>query len=441
MGLIYNNKKIRPDSLKAISVSALTATNISALFILQWLVTVTIGPGPETDAFFAGLLIPQLVTAIVITAVINVLLPLFSQADDAGRMLPAVIARFVLLSVPASMMLTVLAEPFVFTVFPGFDLATSNLAASLLRIQSWALPFMTLNGVLYSYNYSKGRNILVEFVTLSGTILCVLYIWQRLGQDGIVAAAVAMIIRFSVPSLVFFPYRMKWWGRVGGDGKFLRQFWSQVKPLMIGSSYYKIDILVDRLLTSMAAPGTMTLFNLAQQVHVSGNLVFNKAVFNPMMVKLAMCDKSGDMQSFWNEMKRKTVFATIFSACCLAICLFFGESILALLFEFKSFSYANVQILYTIVLLLGGVLMGGMLGQVWSAYFYAKRNTVLLTKIGVVGFTFGLFLKLIGFLFWGIYGLAIMTSVYYLMNFIIMVAVILYERLGCEKLKKEPTSA
>jgi peptidoglycan biosynthesis protein MviN/MurJ (putative lipid II flippase) len=60
--------------------------------------------------------------------------------------------------------------------------------------------------------------------------------------------------------------------------------------------------------------------------------------------------------------------------------------------------------------------VGGAMGQILSTSFYAKGNTQTPTRIGVIGFTIGLFFKGIGFYIAGVTGIAVGTSLYLLMN-------------------------
>src|SRR5229473_1794315 len=47
----------------AVSLGAISATAITIAFFNQWFIIVTLGPGRATDALFAGLAVPQLVLA------------------------------------------------------------------------------------------------------------------------------------------------------------------------------------------------------------------------------------------------------------------------------------------------------------------------------------------------------------------------------------------
>ena len=76
----------------------------------------------------------------------------------------------------------------------------------------------------------------------------------------------------------------------------------------------------------------------------------------------------------------------------------------------------GMQSLWVTLLCLGGLLVAGALGQVLSSTFYAIGDTRSPTRIGMIGFSVGIVLKISGFLFAGIQGIALGTSAYSILN-------------------------
>ena len=65
---------------KNFKLSILAATNIAIIFVYQWYVLIQIGPGKITDAFFAGMMVPQIISAIFSASLANALIPIFAAA-------------------------------------------------------------------------------------------------------------------------------------------------------------------------------------------------------------------------------------------------------------------------------------------------------------------------------------------------------------------------
>ena len=76
----------------------------------------------------------------------------------------------------------------------------------------------------------------------------------------------------------------------------------------------------------------------------------------------------------------------------------------------------RVEYLWWLLLLLSGVWIGGVVGQILSTAFYAQADTRTPTLVGVAGFSVAIGLKLMAFRWGGIRGLALAASAYYLLN-------------------------
>ena len=91
----------------------------------------------------------------------------------------------------------------------------------------------------------------------------------------------------------------------------------------------------------------------------------------------------------------------------------FGRPVLGLIFGRGEFSADRVAHLWWLLLLLSGVWVGGAVGQILSTSFYAQGDTRTPTRVGIVGFTLAIALKLVAFRGYGIEGLALAASAYY----------------------------
>ena len=99
--------------------------------------------------------------------------------------------------------------------------------------------------------------------------------------------------------------------------------------------------------------------------------------------------------------------------------LLIGHWVLSFIFSFKKFTTNDVHKLWWLLVLLGGYLIGGLIGSVTSSSFYAKGDTVTPTKIGAVLFTLYIPVKIFCYLKFGISGLAISISTYYVISFMV----------------------
>ena len=94
----------------------------------------------------------------------------------------------------------------------------------------------------------------------------------------------------------------------------------------------------------------------------------------------------------------------------------FGQTMLDLLVGYGNVSANNVAQLWWIMIWLGGMFVGGAMGQISSSAFYASGDTITPTRIGIYSYTFYIPLKITLFYYFGLIGLALTTSMFLLVN-------------------------
>jgi peptidoglycan biosynthesis protein MviN/MurJ (putative lipid II flippase) len=84
----------------------------------------------------------------------------------------------------------------------------------------------------------------------------------------------------------------------------------------------------------------------------------------------------------------------------------------------------NVYTFRLVMIALAGAFAGGVSGQVVSGAFYAAGNTRTPTKVSALVYTLYLPLKIAVFLRYGLVGLAVTVSAYFVTNFLIQLFVL-----------------
>ena len=407
---------------QTIQLGILSAGNISIAFLFQWYVLTQLGPGIETDALFAGMTIPQLVLAVISGSLMHVLVPILagesetSLRHDAWGLLILVGGLFGFLAI----VLYVAAPWWIPITVPGFNDVGKDLTINLTRIQLIGMVFTAINGVQWAAYHARQQFIWAEFAPILSSILgLALLIWV-LPKYGVIAAAWISTVRMALLTLLLAP----------GMGKPIRpnlksiaieKTWLRIKPLLLGTAYYKTDPLVDRFLLSTANSGSLSLFYLAQQIYGAVSQVINKAIAAPLVPLLSKLHKAGDIKGFQRAYYRKLWQISGISLVGLLFLGLFGQSILVLLIGHGNVSPSNVSELWWIMLWLGGMFFGGALGQICSTSFYACGDTKTPTLLSIITYTIYIPCKVTFFYFYGVEGLAITTSTYYLSNLTLLI--------------------
>lgn len=403
----------------AIRLGVLSIANLAFAFLLQSYVLVKLGPGVETDALFAGMTLPQLVLAVVSGSLMHVLVPLLSSDNDeqvrrdAWGFLTVVAAVFG--AIAAVLWLT--AQWWVPLTVPGFNEEGVRLTVLLTRIQLIGMTLTAVNSVQVATYHARQLFLWAEFSpVIAGAIAFVLLIYAA-PRFGVVSIAWILVLRAALQT-VFLARRLGRPMRPQLRSPAIRDAWRRVAPLLLGTTYYKSDLLVDRFLLSMADAGRLSLYSLALQLYGAGGQVLNRAVAAPAVPALSRLHKAFDVPSFRRLYNRRLLE-------CGAVCLLFtallvliGRPALSLVFAHGRLDSDDVNVLWHMMLWLAGMFVGGALGQLSSASFFAIGDTRTPTRFGMYSYTAYIPLKLLLFHLFGFGGLAMATSAFVIVNFL-----------------------
>jgi putative peptidoglycan lipid II flippase len=402
---------------QTIQLGTLSVLNIGIAFLFQWYVLTQLGPGVETDALFAGMTLPQLVLAVISGSLMHVLVPLLAGEDedklrhDAWGFLFLIGGLFGLLAI----ILYVTATWWIPLTVPGFSYAGKVLTVELTRIQLIGMVFSAINGVQWATYHARQHFVWAEVTPILASTFSLLLLILTLPHFGVVAAAWIGTMRIALQSLLLAPGM----GRpVWPDLKStsLQKAWKRIKPLLFGTIYYKTDPLVDRFLLSTASSGSLSLYYLAQQIYTAASQVLNKAIAAPLVPLLSKLHKAEDSKKFKRAYNQKLLQVGVICFFVLLTLGLFGKATLNFLLGYGDVSAKNVKELWWIMIWLSGVFVGGTLAQISSSSFYAKGDTKTLVRISMISYTGFIICKVVAFYFWGILGLSIATSMYYLTN-------------------------
>lgn len=406
---------------QAVTLAGLSALNVALSFVYQWYVFVVLGPGWQTDALFAGMTIPLLVLGTISGSLTHVLVPLLATEDretyrrDAWTFVCGIALLFGVFAI----VLGLTAPHWVPLTVPGFDERGTQLTIRLLRIQLIGVVLSAVTGALWSALHARRRFVWAEVSPVASGLLAFPILLLGLPALGVAAAAYAFVARTLLQTVLLLPalggFCRPAWGTPA-----VREAWRRLRPLLLGSSYYKLEVFVDRFLASLAPAGGLSLLHLAQQLYAAGHTVLNTALAAPAVPRLASHAHERDWTLFRRLSRQRLGLMLAAGGIAVAAAAVVGRPLLSLLFGHGRFGPEEITHLWWLVLALGGMFLGGVAGQILALSFYALGDTSTPTRIGVVGFTLGIGLKVGGFYLFGVLGIALGTSVYYLLNAVLL---------------------
>ncbi|MCC7207905.1 MAG: virulence factor MviN [Anaerolineae bacterium] len=405
----------------SIALGILTILNLLANLLIQWYVLVIVGPGLQTDALVASLTLPQIVLAVIGGSTIFVLVPLLTGLQGAELRHDFWNFMWVICGFFGALAIVIaLTTPWwVGVLFPGFGESGLALAEELARIQAAAMVFTAAASTLRALHHSQRRFIFAETVLFVTSGLSLVLILWALPRYGIISVGWITLFRAVVQaSLLMSSVPIPSVPQLNTPS--MRLAWRRLRPLLIGSTYYKADPLIDRFFASITAPGGLSLLYLAQQLYSLALQVFVTAVSTPATPTLSAAAKACDWVEFRRVYRQKLALMFGIPVIGSVGLLIFGRPVLTLLVGRGQVTAENVDTLWILMIALLGVPVGGSAGQILSTAFYAKGDTITPTRIGVVGFTFGIGVKILAFYLFGLVGIAIGATLYYGLNLILL---------------------
>jgi putative peptidoglycan lipid II flippase len=396
-------------------LAALAAGNIGISFVFNWYLVAVLGPGRDTDALFAGMIAPQVLLTVGSTALSNVLVPMLavqSEEDVPGLAWTLFQATLVYAGLIA-VALALTAPWWTPLTVPGFPADARPLVVRLACIQLAGAVLTVAGAVQRSAYNARHRFIWPETSTLLSSGLGLLCLAVALPRYGVAAGAWATVARGLAQIVLLLP-GMGAYRRPLAVTAQLRLAWTRLRPLLLGALYFKSDFVVDRLLASMAPAGVLSLFSLAQQAYSAAQMILGKALAAPAVPLLAQAAEAKHWRRFLRISRRQLLVLMAFAALGYLGILLAGRPLLRLTFGHGRFTPDRVEELWWLMVVLGGVWFGGVGGQIISTSYYAQGDTRTPIVIGSVAFTIAIALKLGGFYAFGISGLALAATLYYL---------------------------
>jgi putative peptidoglycan lipid II flippase len=386
----------------------------------HWYVISGLGATRETDALFAAMAVPQVLLTIFSGSLSNVLLPLLATVE--GDQVRRETWGFAVTAAGGFAALAAVLYPtaplWVRWLVPGFSAPDLALTASLAQIQLLSLALMAGAAVFTAYTQSTNRFILAEGAGLIGGVASLATVVALLPRFGVEAAAWAYVLRGAVHLACLLPI-IGWVRPAGWKSRVQQEGRRRTGPLLVGASYYKLDPLVDRILASMSMAGGLSLLSVAQQVYSAGAQVIAKATVSPVVPRLATVAAAGRWAEFRAIYRRRlTLVGAIVVAAALGTVLAVGGASRQLA-SLGGLGPDEVTLLWLLLTVLVGLLLGGALGQITATAFYAIGDTRTPTRLGVYVFTAHVPVKVVAFLTFGLVGLAGAISAYYLVALIV----------------------
>ncbi|ABO51600.1 integral membrane protein MviN [Desulforamulus reducens MI-1] len=399
-------------------------------FVREQVIAYMFGATNVTDAYVVAFNIPNAVFAIVIGALATVVVPVFSeyvakgQREEAWRLFNTVITMVIIIFTIVTVVGIFAAPLLVKLTAPGLSSETAGLASRLTVIMLPILVFYGLSTVfqgLLNANQVFAIPALSVSVTNLTIIISALTLGSIYGIDGLAAGTVfgfVLAALMQLPKLkkVGFKFRFTMdWQHPG-----VRKVLYLVMPVAIGTSLNQIYLIIDRILASGLAEGSISALNYANRIILMPITFFVLAIgtaFYPTITTLAA---QGKQQELADTVLRAIRMVILFALPAGVGLMVLATPVIKLLFEHGQFGARATEMTAIALFFYAIGLVGQAANIILTRAFYAQQDTRTPVKLMFVTVTVNLIfsLLLIGPLKHG--GLALANSIASLINTVML---------------------
>lgn len=398
-------------------------------FLIQITVIRTAGLGLFTDAFIAAQSVPLVFFAVISVSLQSSWLPKLSVLKSSfltwRKANGVAIGQTLILSGGVALLISVLFPIWAPALFSKFNEQQLHLMLGMSNFLAAAMVLNCLSVMCLTALRSRDSFISGEVTHLLGSVLALSAVYFLVPMFGIEAAAWVLSARALIvfATLYFLCFRPRFSVvRAISD----RESWKNIGMLFSASSLYKTSPIVDRYWSAQSFAGATTIYSFAQTAMGALATVIERSVCMPVLPQLSRLVEQKRFRQLRSKYRATVGVVSIVVIVLTAALIVFSSLLEIVLSELLSVDSSATKMITELAFALLVYMHIAASGNVVMHTFYAMNDTRTPVNVGVIGFFISLGIRAVGFIEFGLLGLAYCMSLYYFLN--MLTAVYLLER-------------
>jgi putative peptidoglycan lipid II flippase len=388
------------------------------------------GANDTLDVYYAAFRIPDFVFNLLILGTLSVaFIPVFTELlfEDKKRANKnaSTILNFSFLAMAAlCLILLIFIHPLTKMLVPGFGVEKLSQAVLLTRLFLISPVIFTLSNVFSSILNAQKKFIVVGLAPILynfGIIFGLIFLYPRFGILGlgygvIIGAILHLLVQ--IPEAVKYGY--KWEPVIDLKDKALRKMMKLFIPRIFGMDNSQISLLIGSAVGSILASGSITVFNLANNLQAVPLGIFaisySIAAFPSLSEFFAKKDEKGFIKAFDDTAVKILYFIIPISI----LMLLLRAHIVRLAFGAGKFDWSDTILTFNTLGIFTFSLFSQSLIPLISRAFYARQNTKTPVFINLGAMILNLILAYFFSKKYGVAGMAAGFSISNVINFLVL---------------------
>jgi putative peptidoglycan lipid II flippase len=393
----------------------------------ELLIARTFGRNDTLDAFLIAFLLPSFTVTLLVGALASALIPVLVQArqkagEAAAQKLVSNMASLCLLALIAIAVILALLAPY-YLPWLGSSFSADKLHLTRKLIY-WLSPWIIFNGIaiftasVLNAGEKFAMPAIVPIVTPLLTMLFIVFAVERWGafslaagtvSGGLVEAAwLGGILRRHGTRVSF-----RWSGMDANVRAVLQQF----APMLVGAFLMGSTTVVDQSMAAMLSGGSVAALSYGNKI-VSAILAIGATALStavlPYFSKMAAI---GDWQGLRHTLKRFSFLVFAAATPLTLLLMVFSRAIIRLLFQRGAFTGADTELVHWVLICYSLQIPFYVCGMLFVRFLSAVRRNDLLMYASTLNLALDIALNLILMKYWGVSGIALSTSLVYVVSF------------------------
>ncbi|MGL6106533.1 murein biosynthesis integral membrane protein MurJ [Romboutsia sp.] len=397
-------------------------------FIRETVLVSNYGASMTTDAYITAMNIPNILFAVIASALATTLIPIFFQVEkERGEeksleFLNNIISIVIIATIILAILGYIFAQPLthIFAIqFSGEKLA---MATNFTKTMIFGMIFIALSNIMISFLQIKGNFIIPGMMAIPYNIIVILIILFSNNNVEILAIGtfIAMISQFLFQFVFAIKNGFKYRFYINVKDEYIKKMLPLILPVFLAVGVRQINIIVDRSLASTLGDGMITVLNSANKLNEFALGLFISTiavVIYPFIAKLSI---DGDKESLITIVKKSinTIIILITPVSIGAIVL--AEPIVRIIYERGSFTPSATNLTASALAFYSIGMIGSGVTTILNQVFYAFKDTNKPMKIASLSVVINIILAITLIKYIGHIGLAFATSIASILGSIIL---------------------
>ncbi|MCM8711286.1 murein biosynthesis integral membrane protein MurJ [Clostridium sp. SYSU_GA19001] len=399
-------------------------------FVRDALIASSFGASYQTDAYTMSLTIPYMFFELFGLTITTTFIPILSESyikkgkKEMFNLANSILNILIIITIFASILGWLFAPIIVKMLAPKFNEVTYNLTVQLTKLSIINILFLSLNSGLTAVVQALDEFVSPAIVGIVMNIPIIFYIIFGKSHN-IVELTIVTILGNAIQILVYLPWlirnRYKYKFYINLHDSRIKKMLYLISPILIGIGVEKINSIVNRIMASGLAQGSITALDYANKVNYMVYFTFAQAIITVIYPSLSREGASENLNQFKQYLIKAFNSINLLMIPCSVGMLVLRIPIINILFKHGSFDDRAVNMTSTALLYLVIGMIFYSIRDVGNRAFYALQDTRTPMINGIFGVIINIILNITLVNIMGIGGLTLSTSISAIVTSILLI--------------------